>query len=270
VRSAAAPAKINLALVVGPRGPHGKHEVETVLQKIDLADDVMLAPGDDLVVEGYAGDTIVARALRTLAAAARVQPSWHVHIEKRIPVAAGLGGGSADAAAALALANATLDFPLSPEALHRVAADVGVDIPFFLGSGAQVGRGDGTELEPVDVPTDYTIVVLLPRGVSKESTASVYRAFDERDGARGFASRRAALRAALDAVTAAPDLARLPLNDLASSPLTAAFRDLGAFRADVSGAGPAIYGLFVELADAERSAVALARSGRVWLARPIA
>jgi len=94
----------------------------------------------------------------------------------------------------------------------------------------------------------------------------VYRAFDERQGADGFAEREAALRSALTA----PDLARLPSNDLASSPLAAELTDLGAFRADVTGAGPAVYGLFESEERAREAASALAHAGSVLLSRPVA
>ena len=117
MRRARAYAKINLALVVGPLREDGKHEVVTVLQRIDLHDDIALAPADELVVDGFAGDAIVEKALEALARAAGVEPRWRVRIEKRIPVAAGLGGGSADAAAALLLTNALVPRPLPPERL---------------------------------------------------------------------------------------------------------------------------------------------------------
>src|SRR5262249_30850228 len=115
---------------------------------------------------------------------------------------------------------------------------------------------------------DYVVVVVLPSGAQKESTAAVYRAFDERDGARGFAERRAHLHAELERVRTAADLASLPPNDLARSPLADTLRELGAFRADVSGAGPARYGLFLEQPAAEAAARALRRIGRVFVTRP--
>ena len=112
---APAAAKINLALVVGPLRDDGKHEVLTVLQRIDLVDRIELEEASELRVDGFAGDTLVARALRELGRVAAVEPRWRVRIEKRIPVAAGLGGGSSDAATALRLANETLPDPLPPE-----------------------------------------------------------------------------------------------------------------------------------------------------------
>jgi 4-diphosphocytidyl-2-C-methyl-D-erythritol kinase len=242
--TASAPAKINLALVVGPRRVDGKHEVATVLQAVDLADSLTLEPASGLRVTGFADDTLVRRALQELAAAAGVEPRWHVAIHKRIPVAAGLAGGSSDAAAALRLANETLPERLPVELLSRLAAGLGADVPFFLGSGPQLGTGDGTALEPLDLPLDYAVLLLLPEGAVKSSTADVYEEFDCRCAEEGFEDRRRELLEALRGVATARDLAALPPNDLASSPLAAELERLGAFRADVSGAGPALYGLF--------------------------
>ena len=180
-------AKINLALVVGPVGASGKHELTTVFQRVGLADRLELEPADALAVEGFEDDTLVRGALEALAGAAAVEPAWRVRIEKEIPVAAGLGGGSSDAAAALALANETLDQPLPPDRLHDLAARLGADVPFFLASGPQLGEGDGSRLTPVEIPQGRTVVLVIPGGAAKESTASVYRAFDERNGADGYA-----------------------------------------------------------------------------------
>jgi 4-diphosphocytidyl-2-C-methyl-D-erythritol kinase len=266
--TARAPAKINLALVVGPRRPDGKHEVATVLQRVDLADSPVLEPSAGLRVTGFESDTLVGGALADLAAAAGVEPAWHVRIDKRIPVAAGLGGGSSDAAAALRLANDTLSEPLPQEELIRIAAGVGSDVPFFLAPGQQLGTADGTELEPLDLPLDYHVVLLLPTGVAKTSTAAVYDAFDQRAGAEGFEGRRKELLDALGQARAARDLAALPRNDLASSSLAPELEGLGSFRADVSGAGPAIYGLFERELDALAAGAALSSLGATWICAP--
>ena len=265
-RRASATAKINLALVVGPRRGDGKHEIATVLQRVDLADRIELGPAPRLAVEGYTDDTIVRRALESLAAAAGVPPAWRARIEKRIPVAAGLGGGSSDAATALSLANAMLPRPLDD--LHAIAASLGTDVPFFLTSGPQLGTGDGSELAPLELPQDYWVVLVLPRDVRKTSTADVYAAFDTRRGAAGFDGRRDELVARLEEVRRPAQLAALPPNDLASSPLAETLRRRGAFRADVSGAGPAVYGLFIRAQEAEDAARVMHGHGRVWLTAP--
>jgi 4-diphosphocytidyl-2-C-methyl-D-erythritol kinase len=254
-----ASAKINLALVVGPTREDGYHEIVTVLQRVALADRVAVEPAHELRVTGFAGDTLVRRALEALAERAGVEPKWHAAITKRIPVAAGLGGGSSDAATALRLANALLPEPRDD--LHDIAAGLGADVPFFLTAGPQLGEGTGTTLRPVSLPADYWVVLVAPHGAVKASTAAVYSAFQV---AKGFGDRRAAL---LEAVESG-DLSALPPNDLAASPLAAELRELGAFRADVTGAGPTVYGLFLDRADAAAAQRALRRSGRTWLTVP--
>lgn len=268
MRRIPATAKLNLALVVGPARPDGKHELVTVFQRIDLADRIELAAAPALRVDGFVADTLVRGALEALAAAAGVEPRWRVRIHKRIPVAGGLGGGSSDAAAALELANETLAEPLPHERLHELACGLGADVPFFLADGPQRGAGDGTDLTPLDLPQDYFVLLLLPDGVEKQSTGAVYAAFDERDGARGWRERRAALDEALARVRRPRDLAALPPNDLARSPLSDELRRLGAFRADVSGAGPTVYGLFQHRRHAEAAKRVLKPDGRLWITVP--
>ena len=263
-------AKVNLGLVVGPLRDDGKHEIVTALQKIHLYDDVALEPAHRLAIDGFPHDTIVRGALEALGRAAGVDPAWRVRIEKRIPVAAGLGGGSADAAAALALANARLPQPLSADELHGITAEIGADVPFFLRDGPQLGTGDGTELQPIELPSDYHVVLVVPHADWKESTGAVYAAFDTRDGATGFDARAAAFRRVLASVVTATDLAALPKNDLASSPLAEHLGSAGAFRADVTGAGPTVYGLFERPDDARAAADALSGAGRTIVARPVA
>ena len=262
-------AKINLALVVGPLAADGKHEVATVLQRVGVADEIGLEVGELLTVSGFEGDTIVAGALEALAVAAGVEPRWRIEIAKSVPVAAGLGGGSSDAACALRLANDTLAEPLEPPRLARIAAGIGADVPFFLTAGAQLGTGDGTVLAALDLPHDYSIVLVLPADAVKRSTADVYSAFDARGGAAGFDARRMELLDALAGVRDASDLARLPPNDLASSPLSEHLFDAGAFRADVSGAGPCVYGLFTEHDEADAAARDLEAVGRTWVTAPV-
>ena len=263
-----ATAKLNLALVVGPLRADGKHEVATVLQRLALADRVELTPGDGLTVEGFAEDTIVRAALTSLAIEAGVRPRWRARITKRIPVASGLGGGSSDAATALLLANAALDEPLSGERLHDLGRALGADVPFFLTSGPQLGRDDGAALTPLELPQDYFVLLVLPSGTSKLATRAVYDDFDRRGGGDGYDSRSAALLTAVSAVTRPRDLAALPPNDLVSSPIADELRALGAFRADVSGAGPTVYGLFHHRATADTARRRLRRRGRTWLTAP--
>lgn len=269
----AVPAKINLALVVGERRDDGLHDVATVLQRIDLCDRLELEESSALAIDGFTADTLVRTALARLATEAGIEPRWRVRIEKRIPVAAGLGGGSADAGAALALANRTLTEPVSRERLLTVAASIGADVPFFLEPGPKLAEGAGEQLTPIELPQDFCAVIALRRGVRKRATGDVYRRFDEVGGGRAFGERRAKLIEALASCRAARDLAALPPSDLGmgtdDAPLVAELRAAGAFRADVTGAGPAVYGLFEGRDQAEVARHRLAAGSDVWVAEPV-
>ena len=263
---APAPAKINLSLVVGPIREDGKHEVVTVFQRLALSDRIAVERSPGLNVSGFAGDTLVRCALEYMTDGDGA--SFAARIQKRIPVAAGLGGGSSDAATALRLANALRAEPYPAERLRTFARTLGADVPYFLEDGPQLGTGDGSELEPFELPQDYWILLVLPRDAGKISTDRVYADFDSRGGARGYEERRASLVDALARVKRPRDLAALPPNDLASSPLTNELVELGAFRADVTGAGPTVYGLFLHGNQARAAQRRIGRGGRTWLTAP--
>src|SRR5712691_8548871 len=127
MRRVPATAKLNLALVVGPKRDDGRHEVATVLQRLDLADRIAVGPAPELRIEGVPEDTLVRQALGAIANAAGIPPRWEARIWKSIPVASGLGGGSSDPAAALRLANETLpqEQALDRQALSALAATIG-------------------------------------------------------------------------------------------------------------------------------------------------
>ena len=265
MRRGAAPAKINLALVVGPRRADGRHELVTLYQRVALSDHLIVSAAPALRVDGFPEDTLVRRALESVADG---DGSFAARIRKRIPVAAGLGGGSSDAATALRLANALRAAPLSESELHARARELGADVPYFLADGPQLGTGDGSELEPIELPQDYWIVLVLPKGARKSSTGGVYAAFDARGGARDFDARRAQLLAAIRSVRRSRDLAGLPANDLASSPLAEELLRLRAFRADVTGAGAAVYGLFLHGDHARAAQRRISPKGRTWVTAP--
>jgi 4-diphosphocytidyl-2-C-methyl-D-erythritol kinase len=266
-------AKVNLALTVGERRPDGLHEIATVMQRIDLRDELELWPAASIEVTGFADDTLVRHALARLQDTADAGHGWAVRLEKRIPVAAGLGGGSADAAAALVLANQTLEAPLPHGSLLEIAATVGSDVPFFVDPGPKLVEASGERLTKLQLPQDYSVVVALPAGAVKHSTADVYQRFDELSGAAGFAERRRDLADALKSCRRPQDLAHLPPNDLApaagSSDLAGELIGRGAFRADTSGAGPAVYGLFLRRSDALAAAAELQSATQTWIAAPV-
>jgi 4-diphosphocytidyl-2-C-methyl-D-erythritol kinase len=252
--------------VVGPLRDDGKHELVTLYQRVALSDRIAVERSAELRVAGFRDDTLVRRALECVAG--DNGSTFSAHVTKRIPVAAGLGGGSSDAATALHLANALRNEPYDDERLYAFARELGADVPYFLADGPQLGTGDGTQLTPVELPQDYWIVLVLARNAVKRSTASVYASFDERQGERGYDQRRAELLGVLDSVERPRDLAALPPNDLASSPVAKVLEELGAFRADVTGAGPAVYGLFLHAAQARAAQREMSPVGRTWITAP--
>jgi 4-diphosphocytidyl-2-C-methyl-D-erythritol kinase len=266
VTRAPAAAKINLSLVVGQARADGKHDVVTVYQRVALSDRIAVERSSELRVAGFADDTLVRRALEFMTDGNGA--SFAARIQKRIPVASGLGGGSSDAATALRLANALRAEPYPTERLRAFARELGTDVPYFLEDGPQLGSGDGSELASIELPQDYWILLLLPHDAVKSSTERVYADFDARGGERGYGERRASLLAALERVKRPRDLAALPPNDLASSPLARDLVALGAFRADVTGAGPTVYALFLHGHQARAAQKRISPKGRTWLTTP--
>ena len=239
-----------------------------MLQRIDLGDRVAIAAAPSLQVTGFAADTLVRDALTALAAAAGVEPRWRATIAKRIPVAAGLGGGSSDAATALRLANETLPrrCPASACAPSRPRSER------TCRSSSRPGRSSAA----ATAPSSSRSSCRRTTGSSSRSRTAPARTRPRRStgastsatGREGWEERREALEQALAAVRRPRDLAALPPNDLASSPLAAELLRLGAFRADVSGAGPTVYGLFHHRRHAEAARRALRSAARTWLTVP--
>ena len=246
-KTAPVAAKINLALVVGEPQEDGRHEVVTVLQRIDICDRIELEPAATLEVEGFNEDTLVRSALTAVARTAGSSPAWRVRLRKRIPVAAGLGGGSADAAAALVLANETLPEPLGETALHELATTLGADVPFFLAPGPKLAQGGGAPLA-ARAPAGLLGSRRAAAPCTQRGNGGGVQPLRRDRRPRGSRSARPRLDA-LAACRRPRDFAAFPPNDLAAAtdgtaPLVAELRERGAFRADVSGSGPAVYGLF--------------------------
>ena len=172
-------AKVNVFLRVLGRRDDGYHDVETLLLPISLADDVMVEPAqelslslDGLAAEGVPTDetNIVLRAARALAteAGGAEPPGGRISIEKRIPVAAGLGGGSADAAATLLLLDELWAVGLGRDGLARLAALVGSDVPAMLLGEPAYAEGRGERVSPVLVQSTTWVVKPFAFGVSSD------------------------------------------------------------------------------------------------------
>ncbi|MCU0779895.1 MAG: 4-(cytidine 5'-diphospho)-2-C-methyl-D-erythritol kinase [Akkermansiaceae bacterium] len=174
-----APAKLNLSLRVLGQRDDGFHDIDTLMVKLPgLADTLEFTPAEDFAFTcddaGLPGgdDNLVVKAARAFAAAAGVKPRCRIHLAKRIPAAAGLGGGSSDAATTLLGLNRLHDEALPPARLREVAAALGSDVPFFLGEGAARCTGRGEVVTPVAEPPALDLLLLKPEfGVD---TASAY------------------------------------------------------------------------------------------------
>jgi 4-diphosphocytidyl-2-C-methyl-D-erythritol kinase len=261
---ALAPAKVNLGLFIGPRRPRdGRHELASVMQSISLADELTLAPadpgaeGDQLVCPGLPGppeQNLAARALAAFRAATGWEaPPLRLSVDKRIPIAAGLGGGSADAAATLRLAHAASGLGDEP-LLRELAAGLGADVPAQVAPGRWLATGVGELLEPLADPLPALELLVLP-SPAQLSTAEVYAIADrfgaERD-AHELEQLAAQLRAAAQLGAPLPATRELLHNDLQQAAIRlhrpiadvlAAVDDVGA-EALVSGSGPTVIALF--------------------------
>ena len=185
-RSALAPAKVNLFLHVGPPDRDGYHPLASLVAFADLGDRVAVAPSDrlSLAVEGEfaaglegQGDNLILRALRALGEAAGIgEPPLAVTLDKRLPIAAGLGGGSADAGAALKLARDVLGLGLDDAALADIAAGIGADGPMCLHARPAWAEGRGDRLTPEPYLPPLPALLINP-GVASP-TGEVYRAYD--------------------------------------------------------------------------------------------
>jgi 4-diphosphocytidyl-2-C-methyl-D-erythritol kinase len=262
---ALAPAKINLGLFVGPpRALDGRHELVSVMQSISLADELTLEPapgdaaGDELVCPGLPGapeENLAARALGAFRAATGWDaPPLRLSVRKRIPVAAGLGGGSADAAAALRLARHASGLG-DEQLLYELASSLGADVPAQVSPGRWLATGAGEQLQALPDPLPSLELLVLP-SAARLSTAEVYAAADQLGLAREadeLAHARAQLARALELGAPLPPARELLHNDLQQAALSllpglaeglAVIAEAGAELALVSGSGPTLVGLF--------------------------
>lgn len=260
-----APAKVNLGLFLGPRrSQDARHELATVMQSISLADELRLAPappgaGEDEVlcpdVPGSPSENLAAGALRAFRAATGWDaPPQRLTIVKRIPLAAGLGGGSADAAAALRLARRSSGLG-DERLLGELAAGLGADVPAQVSPGRWLATGAGERLHTLPDPSRPLGVLVLPLA-ARLSTANVYAEADLLGlgrSTRELEELGARLRVALELGAPLPGASELLHNDLQAAAISLcpeiadALRSIGetgAQEALVSGSGPTVLGLF--------------------------
>jgi 4-diphosphocytidyl-2-C-methyl-D-erythritol kinase len=258
-------AKLNLVLHVGAPRDDGMHPICSLMASIDLADELSATPlesGDDSVdAPGVEGENLAARALAEFRSRAGGELApLDLRIDKRIPVAAGLGGGSADAAAALRIANEVAGGPLGAEDLLRLAADLGSDVPSQLDPRHALVQGVGERIEPLELPALVAVLVPDAEGLS---TATVYAELDRLGGTRASLDPEPLRKLA---AAGAAELAAGLENDLQQATLSLrpdlsakldSLRSAGALGAAVSGSGPTCFGLFTDREAAEKAAASI-------------
>ncbi|HEY1777287.1 MAG TPA: hypothetical protein VGG41_14105 [Solirubrobacteraceae bacterium] len=251
-----APAKINLSLLVGPTREDGRHELASLMQSITLCDELTLSDGerDEVICPGVEGPNLAASAIAGFREITGWEgPPQRIEILKRIPVAAGLGGGSADAAAALRLLMRRSGRGGEPGALLELAARLGSDVPSQLRPGRCLVRGGGELVQELPAAPPFGILLLPSRAAL--SAAAVYAQADRLGSPRSAAQ-----------LAASDPLELIGVNDLQPAALTLEptialalehARLAGADHAFVSGSGPTVLGLFADPVAAERAAATL-------------
>lgn len=279
-RTALAPAKLNLFLHVGPPGPDGYHPLCSLMAFADIGDTVSTFEADALTLSlggpfsrelAAEDDNLVLRAARALIAeASRPPPPVGLRLDKRLPVASGLGGGSADAGAALRILREAFGLPMSDERLQAIAASLGADGAACLWGAPVLAEGRGDRLSPAPGLPPLDAVLVNPR--VPVSTAEVYRRFD-RDGRFGDVAPPRVPEAFEDAVELAAWLTGLR-NDLeapaiAVAPVVGAVLETlagepGTLLARVSGSGGTCFALCASDIEAESLAERLEAMAPDW------
>src|SRR5690348_6437189 len=255
-----APAKLNLCLYLGAPREDGLHDLCSLFEPLALADLIEVSPAerDEVVCPGVEGENLAARALAALRERGWAHEPLRVEIEKRVPVAAGLGGGSGDAAAVLRLAAGEVaDLP-------QLAARLGADVPSQLRPSLALVRGAGESVSPRPEPAEHA-AILLPGGGGL-GTAAVFAEADRLGLGRTEAELEelaGRLREAAGAGASPLDYPDLLVNDLEPAAVSLrpdiggaleALRAAGAPKAILSGSGPTAVGLFGDLAAAKTAA----------------
>lgn len=264
-----APAKLNLALHVRLRRADGYHDLETIFAFTEFGDSLSATRADDttLTVEGPFApiidtvDNLILRAASALRAASGVGNGAALHLVKRIPVAAGLGGGSADAAAALRLLNRLwrLDWPLAR--LAALGAALGADVPACVLGGMLLGEGRGEVLTPIDTMTLAGTPVLLVNPRVPMPTGPVFAGWDGHD--RGRLDPAAALHVLRNDLQI-PALAIAPIVGIVID----ALERTGATLVRMSGSGATCLALFDTLEHRDSASVSIGLAYPDWWIAP--
>ncbi len=262
------PCKINLLLNILGRRPDGFHELETILHPVNVCDRLTFerdAHGVKLTCNDATlptdGQNLIHRATTAFLQAARITDGVRIHLEKKIPLAAGLGGGSGNAATTLLALNELFDQPLVLEKLHKLATALGSDVPFFLQNKPALATGHGEKIQPLDFsPSLRDKVFLLIHPGFGIATAWAYENLARfpaaLKGKKGRAQKLISLLQTNDLKMASKEFYNsLEAPALEKFPVLTLFQEFlranGALVALMSGSGSTTFAIAENVADAE-------------------
>ncbi len=262
--SVRSPAKINWTLDVLGRRDDGYHEVRTILQTIDLSDTVTVAAAEGLELELSGSfdalrtedseDNLAYRAAQLLRDQHRVETGALIKLEKRIPIAAGLGGGSSNAAATLRALRALWRLSVSDDEMLTIAAELGSDVPFFLSGGTAVGSGRGDEMSQLPDAPLQRLVIAWPDLTARDKTAQAYAVLQLAHYSDGTATAQLVKRLSSGDAVASDEVNNVFEAVLHDIDATAgqAFADAHSLgRPHLAGSGPAFFFLLAKAEPAE-------------------
>ncbi|MDX2494417.1 MAG: 4-(cytidine 5'-diphospho)-2-C-methyl-D-erythritol kinase [Desulfuromusa sp.] len=275
-RTFRAPAKINLCLYVLGRLENGYHELAMAMQRVDLCDDIQIqlggSPGVRVACAGVellsGEDNIAAQAAQLFLEETQIDVGIDIKVIKRIPVAAGLGGGSSDAATVLLGLSELFEVDLGDDQLRKMGSRLGADVPFFIFQQHAWATGIGTHLEPLPVLPEVAYLLINP-GIAV-STAEVYQSLQLTKGGELANLPRFS-------VVTKDDLCAALHNDLESVtlqqfPLIAEIKqqllDQGALGALMAGSGSTVFGVYENFSAASRAGESMAKEND-WLVCPV-
>jgi 4-diphosphocytidyl-2-C-methyl-D-erythritol kinase len=250
-----APAKINLSLDVLYKREDGYHEVEMVMTMVDLADRIEMQelPRDTIIISSQAGyipldeKNLAFQAAKLIKERYEVKRGVYIHLDKKIPVAAGLAGGSSDAAATLRGLNKLWGLAISAEELKKLGEELGSDVPFCVTGGTAIARGRGEKLEMIEPPPQCWVVLAKPP--INVSTSEIYGKLNAKEIERHPQTERLVqaikeknfehLCSSLDNVLEEVTMKLYP----EVKQLKEVMLKLGADGALMSGSGPTVFGL---------------------------
>ena len=271
-------AKLNLTLEILGKRADGFHHVRSVMQTIGLADRLEVTPAAELAFTCSdpalsTPENLVYRAARLLQTECGARAGAELRLEKRIPAAAGLGGGSSDAAGTLIALNRLWNLRLSLAEQQRLAATLGSDVPFFLTGGTALATGRGERITPLPPLPRHWVVLVQPPGAL--STAAVYSAVTPSDYTAGVATAdtvAAAQRGALSPQSRWRNALARPARALAPQVEAAhnAVLQAGAPHAHLSGSGPTVFAVCPEEAAARALNARLGKGGYATDVTPFA